>query len=187
MMLTPQTDHPRAILLPLKTALVPEDDDELWYHDHETNAEWERLDNLRQAEDVVRSRAARNPWAGIGRFSRRNADGEFEQLHLFEVLGWADLVYVCGDISRVGSQWRWSSWPVDALSRELTPGTVGPAWYQASVYEQQLVTVNDAIAQIRPALHAVEGLSEQMAGYLWLPRDRDLSPNTHLRVPLRDS
>ena len=184
MTLTLQTDHLQAVPLQLETTTSPENDDELWYHDHETNARWERVDNLRQAEDVVRSRTARNPWAGIGRFSRRNADGEFEQLHFFEVLGGADRVYVCGDVSRIGSQWRWSSWPADALHRELTHGTVGPTWYQAAVYEQQVVTDSDAVAQMRPALHAAEGLAEQVAGYLWLPRERDLAPNTHLRIPL---
>ncbi|KQR31106.1 hypothetical protein [Curtobacterium sp. Leaf154] len=181
-----QADHSLDVLPRIGNTLMS-DDDELWYHDHKTNAQWERLDNLGQAEDVLRSRTDRNPWAGIGRFSRRNADGDFEKLHLFEVLGWADRVYVCGDISRIGSQWRWSSWPADALGRDRTLSTVGHAWYQAAFYEQQVVAVNDAVAKLRPALHAVEGLAEQVAGYLWLPRERDLAPNTHLRVPNPDS
>lgn|GEM_PF-6512393 len=64
---------------------------------------WERLATLEWAEDISRSRTPRNPWAGIGPFSHRNRDDEFEQLHLVEVLGWADRVYVCGDVSRIGS------------------------------------------------------------------------------------
>ncbi|SOC86931.1 hypothetical protein SAMN05660766_0595 [Curtobacterium sp. 314Chir4.1] len=173
-----------SLLSQLENALAPERSEELWYHDRETNAQWERLAGLQQAEDVVRSRTPKNPWAGIGRFSAMNQNGEFEQVHLFEVLGWADRVYVCGDVSRTASQWRWSSWPVDALRRELTCGTVGPAWYQAAVYEQRVVTVNDALTQLRPALHAIEQVQEQVRGYIWLPRENDLAPNEHLRVPL---
>lgn len=187
-------DHPRSartdealVHRPLLGCVPTPEDDELWYHDHETNAQWERLATLRQAEEVIRSRTARNSWAGIGRFSHRNMNGEFEQLHLFEVLGWADRVYVCGDVSHVGFQWRWSSWPASALHQELTPGTVGPAWYQADVYEQQVVTVDNAVTQLCPALHAIEGLSDQAPGYVWLPRDQDLAPNQHLRVPLDTS
>jgi len=173
--------------LPLVESALSPDDDELWYCDQETKAQWERLDNLRQAEALIRSRSDKNPWAGVGRFSQRNTDGEFAQLHLFEVLGWADRVYVCGDVSGVGFQWRWSSWPADALHQKLTPGRVGPAWYRADVYEQQLVTINDAVAQLRPALYAIEGLHDQVPGYVWLPRERDLAPNQHLRVPLQGS
>lgn len=174
----------RVLVPQLQHAAELDNPDELWYHDQETGAVWERLDNVQQAEDVIRSRTPRNPWAGIGRFSHRNQDDEFGQLHLFEVLGWADRVYVCGDVSRTGSQWRWSSWPADALHRGRTPSLVGPAWYQAAVYEQQVVTVNDAVTQLRPALHAIEGLQEQVPGYVWMPREHDLAPNAHLRVPL---
>lgn len=168
------------VRLPFREPFPGFEDDELWYHDHETRAHWERLDSLRQVEEVIRTRHAGNPWADIGRFSQRNTNGEFEQLHLFEVLGWADSVYV----SRVGFQWRWSSWPAHAHFHELTPGTVGPYWYRADVYEQQLVTINDAVAQLRPALHAIEEIREQSPGFLWLPRECDLTPNEHLRVPL---
>lgn len=115
---------------------------------------------------------------------QRNTYGEFEQLRLFEVLGWADSVSVCGDVPRVGFQWRWSSWPAHAHFHEHMPGTVAPHWYRADVYEQQLVTINDAVAQLRPALHAIEEIREQSPGFLWLPRERDLTPNEHLRVPL---
>lgn len=173
-----------ALFPQLGHAAASEGCNELWYHDQETKAVWERLDNLQQAEDIIRSRTPRNPWAGIGRFSHRNQNDEFEQSHLFEVLGWADRVYVCGDVSRIRSQWRWSSWPADALHRELTPSTVGPSWYQASIYEQQVVTVNDAVTQLRPALHAIEQVQEQVPGYVWLPRENDFAPNEHLRVPL---
>jgi hypothetical protein len=174
----------RALFPQLEHAAEPEERDELWCHDQETKAAWERFDCVQQAEDVIRSRTPRNPWAGIGRFSHRNQHNEFEQVHLFEILGWADRVYVCGDVSRIGYQWRWSSWPAGALHRDRTPSTVGPAWYQAAVYEQQVVTVNDAVAQLRPALHAIEQVQEQVPGYIWMPRDDDLAPNEHLRVPL---
>ncbi|MDM7885661.1 hypothetical protein QUG92_11155 [Curtobacterium sp. RHCKG23] len=188
--LDPTVDSPADTALatrPLLDSAPASEDDELWYHDHETKAQWERLDNLRQAEAIIRSRTARNPWAGIGRFSHRNADGEFEQLHLFEVLGWADRVYVCGDVSRVGFQWRWSSWPADTLHQGRTPGAVGPDWYRADVYEQQVVTVHDAVTQFRPALHAIEGVNDQAPGYVWLPREHDFAANQHLRTPLDDS
>lgn len=170
-------------LLPDPEPAESRDDGELWYRDNSTHALWEPLDALRAAEDIIRSRSTRNPWAGIGRFSQISADGEAGQVHMLEVLGWDDRVYVCGDVSRVGSQWRWSSWP-NPLPPSRTPTTVGPAWYQADVFKEQLVTVDNAITQLRPALHAIGSLGDQAPGFLWLPRELDADPNAHLRTPL---
>jgi len=102
---------------------------------------------------------------------------------MLEVLGWDDRVYVCGDVSRVGFQWRWSSWPAPVPS-SCTPAAVGPAWYRADVFAEQLVTVDDAIAQLRPALHAIDNIADHTPGFLWLPRELDTAPNAHLRTPL---
>jgi hypothetical protein len=166
--------------------MVPEviDDGELWYRDNDTDAQWEPLDTLQQAINILQTRSPLNPWAGVGRFTAFGYDGEAGQVHLFEVLGWADRIYVCGDISRPGYQWRWSSWPITGRRGGLTPATVGPNWYQAAVYEEQLVTIHDAIAQLRPALHAIDEVAEQAPGFLWLPSEQDLAPNQHLRRPL---
>ncbi|WP_336697690.1 hypothetical protein [Curtobacterium sp. USHLN213] len=49
-----------ALFSKLEHASEPEDRDELWCHDQERRAVWERLDS-QKAEDVTRSRTPRNP------------------------------------------------------------------------------------------------------------------------------
>ncbi|TCL79015.1 MULTISPECIES: hypothetical protein [unclassified Curtobacterium] len=159
-------------------------EEELWYRDNDTRTAWEPLNNLPQAKDIIRARTPQNPWAAIMRTFDLDDAGTFGSVNTFEVLGWADRVYVCGDVSRVGYQWRWSCWPVTARPDGGARTRVGPRWYQADVYEAQVVTVNDAIAQLVPALHALPEVPNQAPGFLWLPRELDVALNQHLRTPI---
>lgn len=157
--------------------------EELWYRDNDSDGYWNRIDTYRQAEDLIRARNSRSPWVTIRRIVDTGFDDEHYRVHAIEVLGWADAVYVCGDVTGIGWQWRWSSWPIGAPGGPLTPTVVGPSWYRGGVWKEQLQTVNDAVAQLWPATHAVHHVAHQAPGYVWLPRERDCVPNHHLRVP----
>lgn len=89
----------------------------------------------------------------IGRFVDTGNDDDY-CTYGFEVFGWDGEIYVCGDTSGMGWQWRWSSWPIGAASGRLTVTVIGPSWFRAGVWKEQLLTVNDAVAQLWPALHA---------------------------------
>ncbi|WFR67678.1 hypothetical protein P9139_04275 [Curtobacterium flaccumfaciens] len=67
-----------------------------------SNAVWEPLDTLREPQNIIRSRTDRSPWAVNGPFSDIDDDSEVGRVHMLEVLGCADRVYVCADASRVG-------------------------------------------------------------------------------------
>lgn len=91
-------------------------------------------------------------------------------------------MYICGAVEVPGSTWFWSSWPQPATFDSLTSATVGPAWYRGEVWEEQLQTVNDAVAQLRPALNAARFDPDHMPGYRWLNRWNDRSLLDHLRT-----
>ncbi|GAA3338628.1 hypothetical protein GCM10017714_10740 [Curtobacterium pusillum] len=170
--------------LELLTDVEPDRPEQLWYRDHETGLGGsELLRSYREAEDVIRSRTDRNPWATITRDVGLDDDPDWLRFNI-EVLGTDDRMYICGDVQVSGSTWRWTSWPQPVRLGPHTPAAVGPAWFQAEVWEQQVQTVSDAIAQLRPALNAARYIHDQAPGYRWLPRIRDRSRLEHLRTPI---
>jgi hypothetical protein len=171
--------------LELFPLLKPERPEQLWYRDNDTGpAGYENLRSYREAEQVIRSRSDRSPWATITRDVGLDHDPDWGRF-VIEVLGSDDRMYICGCVESPGLKWFWSSWP-RPMGSERTPATIGPSWYQAPVWAEQVQTVNDAVAQLRPALTATRFVSDQVPGYLWLPRRNDQSLLEHLRAPLTE-
>jgi hypothetical protein len=172
--------------LELLPGLEPERPEQLWYRDNDTGRRgYEDLQSYREAEQVIRTRTDRSPWATIARDVGDDNDPDWWRF-VIEVLGTEDRMYVCGCVEVPGSTWFWSSWP-RPMRRERTAAAVGPNWYQAPVWAEQLQTANDAVAQLRTALTATRFVSDQVPGYLWLPRRNDRSLLGHLRVPFPEA
>jgi hypothetical protein len=180
------TGNTSAGALELRTTTDPERPEQLWYRDNETGpVGYEDLRSYREAEQVIRSRTDRNPWGTITRDVGLDNDPDWWRF-VIEILGTEDRMYICGCVEVPGSTWFWSSWP-RPMRRERTAATIGPDWYQAPVWAEQVQTVNDAVAQLRPALTATRFVSDQVPGYLWLPRRNDRSLLEHLRAPIREA
>jgi len=178
------TTHAPAGALELLAAAEPDRPEQLWYRDHDTGPTgYQNLRSYREAENVIRSRSDHSPWASIYRDVGNDHDPDWARF-CFEVLGTGDRIYVCGCVEVPGSTWFWSSWPKPVTFDQLTPATVGPAWYRGEVWEEQLQTANDAVAQLRPALNATCFQADEASGYQWLNRWNDRSLLQHLRVPM---
>lgn len=164
-----------------RSAPAPGQSTQLWYRDQMTLGHWKRLQTFSQARELVASRDEENPWITITREHAGDADDRGSVVNAFEMLGWEDRVYVCGDTARSGSRWLWSSWPDEAWARAGRVAWIGPSWYRACVFEAQIETVSDALAQLAPALHAVPDVVRQADGFAWRVRSLDYSANQHLR------
>jgi hypothetical protein len=152
----------------------------LWFRDN-LHPAWVQLGALEEAERLVQDRTEDNPWLTVC-CAHDFGDNVYVD-STFEVLGHDPArMYVCGDVDNSDDTWFWSSWP----SPHLTPGpvgTVGPRWYWAEIYEAQIQTLDDALAQLKPALRILGKTEEAAPGYLWRDRIHDHSPLTHIRNP----
>lgn len=164
----------------VRSALASELNARLWYRDQKTLGHWERLATISQARELITSRDEANPWVTIIR-EEAGDDDRVALVNAFEMLGWADRVYVCGDTARAGSRWLWSSWPDHSRARSGRVAGVGPDWYRARVFEAQIETVTDALMQVATALLAVPEVVRQADGFEWRARSSDCSANQHLR------
>lgn len=174
---------PRNFIVPVeafRSASASEPSGRLWYRDQKTLGHWERLETISQARELIASRDEENPWITVIREHAGDDDSD-GVVNAFEMLGWADRVYVCGDTARSGARWLWSSWPDESWTRMGRVAWVGPSWYRACVFEAQVETVTDALVQVVPALHAVPDVVRQVEGFEWRSRSLDYSGNQHLR------
>jgi len=174
--------HFDAPVAALRNALAPKPSARLWYRDQTTLGHWERLETLSQARELIASRDEENPWVTVIREHSGNDDSD-GVVNAFEMLGWADRVYVCGDTARSGARWLWSSWPDESQTQRRRVTWVGPPWYRACVFEAQIETVADALEQVAPALRAAPNVIRQANGFAWRARSLDCSANHHLRLP----
>lgn len=154
------------------SAPVEEEQSDLWFRDND-HPTWTRLDDIAAAADLVKSRSARHPWVTICRTHDTDTDHQIDST--FEVLG-ADPahMYVCGDIQEPNYAWFWSSWNRGHHGRGPVV-EVGPAWYQAEVFAQQVQTVHDALQQLEPALAMTSPNGEVVPGFWWKDRAHDHS------------
>lgn len=167
----------------LEQSLLDETEPDLWYRDHDSGEEWVQLHTIRDAEGIVLSRTDRNPWATIMRIEE-GENGEPYRWSVFEILGSHDRVFVCGDLRTSDSRWFWSSWPEGHQDPPKTVLPVGPPWYRAAIWSTQIVTANDAIVQLVPALHAQLFVERQTPGFVWRDRRHDHPSVEHLRSPI---
>jgi len=181
--LTPNIETPVDLdLWLLPGELAEEEEPDLWYRDNDHH-DWTQLRTLKEAEDVFVDRSERSPWCTLVRIIE-DEHGNAVQWNAIEVLGSTpDPMYVAGDVSGDNYAWFWSSWPEGKETGPRRTVSVGPDWFEAIIFDCQIVTISDALAQVKPALYAVLGVERQAPGYRWRDRSFDYSRLEHLRSP----
>jgi hypothetical protein len=176
---------PERELTALQEAMVS-DEPNLMFRTYRNPYEWMPLEDEEGAIKAIEALAPGNWWCNIMR-TTWDYDHDTWKYSTIEILAESDdRVYVCGDVNAGDDAfWYWSSWDGTTVTEPRKKTTIGPDHFQATIWEQQCVTLDDAYAQLHAGLHAVPTITRQAPGFLWLSRQiHDADQNTHIRRPI---
>lgn len=116
---------------------------DLFYRRNEFHSAYLTVESHAHAEWLLGSTTFDSPWVTIVR-GVPGGDSIYVQ-----VLGLPDRLIVEGGDTLGGKSWNWRA---TALPGDYRPTTVGPPWYELSVWESDVITVHDACRMLWFAL-----------------------------------